>query len=208
AQHIRDGYAHPCRWRLTMAEPLLRASRGRGNTGRMDAREDMKRRLDQQLPRQRVVPPARKKPGRPLGNQRIETAFQTCVGRIRYLGVMLYDADKIAEAAAAESEMDLYDAQLDLGGVLPQPGGQHAFEAGGVVGQPLDPGRRQQDGAFGDSFPLWFAAMALLSGSGTVLNARYVVRLGMRRTKRARATAPPDRRAMGTDRASVARQGW
>lgn len=33
----------------------------------------------------------------------------------------------------------------------------------------------------GESFPLWFAAMALLSGSGTVLNARYVVRLGMRR---------------------------
>ncbi|KRW93567.1 Bcr/CflA family efflux MFS transporter [Paracoccus sp. MKU1] len=33
----------------------------------------------------------------------------------------------------------------------------------------------------GDSFPLWFAAMALLSGSGTVLNARYVMRLGMRR---------------------------
>ncbi|MFC3528382.1 multidrug effflux MFS transporter [Paracoccus mangrovi] len=33
----------------------------------------------------------------------------------------------------------------------------------------------------GDSFPLWFAAMALLSGGGTVLNARYVMRLGMRR---------------------------
>ncbi|ABL69875.1 MULTISPECIES: multidrug effflux MFS transporter [Paracoccus] len=33
----------------------------------------------------------------------------------------------------------------------------------------------------GESFPLWFAAMALLSGSGTVLNARYVMRLGMRR---------------------------
>lgn len=33
----------------------------------------------------------------------------------------------------------------------------------------------------GDSFPLWFAGMALLSGSGTVLNARYVMRLGMRR---------------------------
>ncbi|WP_062560815.1 multidrug effflux MFS transporter [Paracoccus aminovorans] len=33
----------------------------------------------------------------------------------------------------------------------------------------------------GDDFPLWFAGMALLSGSGTVLNARYVVRLGMRR---------------------------
>ncbi|QFQ88341.1 Bcr/CflA family efflux MFS transporter [Paracoccus kondratievae] len=36
----------------------------------------------------------------------------------------------------------------------------------------------------GDRFPLWFAAMALLSGSGTVLNARYVVRLGMRRIVR------------------------
>ncbi|WP_114348340.1 multidrug effflux MFS transporter [Paracoccus lutimaris] len=33
----------------------------------------------------------------------------------------------------------------------------------------------------GDNFPLWFAGMALLSGSGTVLNARYVMRLGMRR---------------------------
>jgi len=33
----------------------------------------------------------------------------------------------------------------------------------------------------GGSFPLWFAAMALLSGSGTVLNVRYVMRLGMRR---------------------------
>lgn len=33
----------------------------------------------------------------------------------------------------------------------------------------------------GDSFPMWFAAMALLSGLGTVLNAVYVVRLGMRR---------------------------
>lgn len=33
----------------------------------------------------------------------------------------------------------------------------------------------------GADFPLWFAGMALLSGSGTVLNARYVLRLGMRR---------------------------
>ncbi|MFT4015272.1 MAG: multidrug effflux MFS transporter [Paracoccus sp. (in: a-proteobacteria)] len=33
----------------------------------------------------------------------------------------------------------------------------------------------------GDAFPMWFAAMALLSGSGTMLNARYVLRLGMRR---------------------------
>ncbi|WP_134725574.1 multidrug effflux MFS transporter [Paracoccus luteus] len=36
----------------------------------------------------------------------------------------------------------------------------------------------------GDSFPLWFAAMALLSGGGTILNARLVMRLGMHRLSR------------------------
>lgn len=35
--------------------------------------------------------------------------------------------------------------------------------------------------AKGDNFPAWFALMALLSGTGTILNARYVLRLGMRR---------------------------
>lgn len=33
----------------------------------------------------------------------------------------------------------------------------------------------------GESFPLWFAGMALLAGTGSILNARFVVRLGMRR---------------------------
>ncbi|GGB36685.1 respiratory nitrate reductase subunit [Tistrella bauzanensis] len=37
---------------------------------------------------------------------------ETCVGRIRYLGVLLYDADRIAEAASTEDEQDLYEAQL------------------------------------------------------------------------------------------------
>ena len=36
-----------------------------------------------------------------------------------------------------------------------------------------------------DSFTKWFAVMALLSGFGTVLNARYVMRFGMRRIARA-----------------------
>ncbi|MGD9602357.1 MAG: nitrate reductase subunit beta [Gammaproteobacteria bacterium] len=39
---------------------------------------------------------------------------ETCVGRIRYLGVLLYDADRIAEAAATPQDRDLYQAQLDL----------------------------------------------------------------------------------------------
>jgi nitrate reductase beta subunit len=34
--------------------------------------------------------------------------LETCVGRIRYLGVMLYDADRIEEAASAEHVEDLY----------------------------------------------------------------------------------------------------
>ncbi len=39
---------------------------------------------------------------------------ETCVGRIRYLGVMLYDADRIEAAASAEAETDLYEAQLGI----------------------------------------------------------------------------------------------
>ncbi|MBY6191860.1 nitrate reductase subunit beta [Microbulbifer agarilyticus] len=39
---------------------------------------------------------------------------ETCVGRIRYLGVMLYDADRIEEAAAVENEKDLYEAQRSI----------------------------------------------------------------------------------------------
>jgi len=39
---------------------------------------------------------------------------ETCVGRIRYLGVLLYDADKIEEAANTPNDKDLYQAQLDM----------------------------------------------------------------------------------------------
>ena len=39
---------------------------------------------------------------------------ETCVGRIRYLGVVLYDADRIAEAASVANDKDLYQAQLDI----------------------------------------------------------------------------------------------
>jgi nitrate reductase beta subunit len=39
---------------------------------------------------------------------------ETCVGRIRYLGVVLYDADRIEEAASTADEQDLYEAQLSV----------------------------------------------------------------------------------------------
>ena len=39
---------------------------------------------------------------------------ETCVGRIRYLGVMLYDADRIEEAASVEDPKSLYESQLSI----------------------------------------------------------------------------------------------
>ena len=39
---------------------------------------------------------------------------ETCVGRLRYIGLMLYDADAVARAAAVESETDLYAAQRSV----------------------------------------------------------------------------------------------
>lgn len=43
----------------------------------------------------------------------IPACMHACVGRIRYLGVMLYDADRIEKAASAE-DRDLVGSQLDL----------------------------------------------------------------------------------------------
>ena len=39
---------------------------------------------------------------------------ETCVGRLRYIGLFLYDADRVAAAASVPDERALYEAQLDL----------------------------------------------------------------------------------------------
>src|SRR3989441_2824570 len=39
---------------------------------------------------------------------------ETCVGRLRYIGVLLYDADKVGEAASVKDDKDLYPAQLGV----------------------------------------------------------------------------------------------
>tara|TARA_B100000929_G_C15445791_1_gene399512 strand:- start:18 stop:1175 length:1158 start_codon:yes stop_codon:yes gene_type:complete len=39
---------------------------------------------------------------------------ESCVGRIRYVGVILYDADKIGTTAATENEQNLYQEHLDI----------------------------------------------------------------------------------------------
>ena len=50
---------------------------------------------------------------------RIEAGIPTlcalsCVGRIRYIGVILYDANRIKEAASAKTEQEVYPAHLDM----------------------------------------------------------------------------------------------
>jgi nitrate reductase beta subunit len=39
---------------------------------------------------------------------------ETCVGRLRYLGLVLYDADRVGAAAATEDEQDLFAAQRSI----------------------------------------------------------------------------------------------
>ncbi len=39
---------------------------------------------------------------------------ETCVGRLRYLGVLLYDADRVGEVAATKNDEDLYEAQCEI----------------------------------------------------------------------------------------------
>ncbi len=39
---------------------------------------------------------------------------ETCVGRLRYLGLFLYDADKVLDAAATPDQQGLYEAQLGV----------------------------------------------------------------------------------------------
>ena len=48
-----------------------------------------------------------------LESGQIPACMHSCVGRIRYLGVMLYDADKI-EAVASCDEKDLVEKQMDI----------------------------------------------------------------------------------------------
>lgn len=58
---------------------------------------------------------------------------ETCVGRLRYLGVVLYDADRVGEAAATENEQDLYAAQRDI---ILDPFDPAVIEAAQVSGVP------------------------------------------------------------------------
>ena len=75
---------------------------------------------------------------------------ETCVGRIRYIGVILYDADKIEEAANAELTTDLYEQQL---GVFLDPKDPAVIEAARADGIPEDWIKAAQES------PIWKMAM-------------------------------------------------
>ncbi|MBI1942137.1 MAG: nitrate reductase subunit beta, partial [Betaproteobacteria bacterium] len=67
---------------------------------------------------------------------------ETCVGRIRYLGVLLYDADGIEAAASVAEPKDLYQAQLKLFLDPNDPGVIERARADGVPDSWLEAARR------------------------------------------------------------------
>lgn len=67
---------------------------------------------------------------------------ETCVGRIRYLGVILYDADRISEVANSENETDLYQKQLSLYLDPLDPAVIEAAKKAGIAQSVLDAAQR------------------------------------------------------------------
>ncbi|SEU41905.1 nitrate reductase subunit beta [Nonomuraea wenchangensis] len=67
---------------------------------------------------------------------------ETCVGRLRYIGVLLYDADRAPAAAATPREQDLYPAQLDLFLNPHDPEVRRAAEAAGIPHDWIQAARR------------------------------------------------------------------
>src|SRR5262249_56981324 len=67
---------------------------------------------------------------------------ETCVGRIRYLGVMLYDADRIGAAAAVEREADLHEAQLGIFLDPADPAVQAEARAAGIADEWIEAAKR------------------------------------------------------------------
>jgi nitrate reductase / nitrite oxidoreductase, beta subunit len=57
---------------------------------------------------------------------------ETCVGRLRYIGLVLYDADKVLEAASTENDHDLYEAQRSVFLDPNDPDVVRAAEAAGI----------------------------------------------------------------------------
>jgi nitrate reductase beta subunit len=67
---------------------------------------------------------------------------ETCVGRLRYLGLILYDADAVLGAAATSDPRDLYHAQLSVFVDPEDPGIQAEAARQGIPADWIDAARR------------------------------------------------------------------
>ncbi|MEV5597119.1 nitrate reductase subunit beta [Streptomyces sp. NPDC052496] len=67
---------------------------------------------------------------------------ETCVGRLRYLGLVLYDADRVGEVAAVPDERDLLDAQRNVFLDPADPEVRAAARDSGIPEDWLDAARR------------------------------------------------------------------
>jgi nitrate reductase / nitrite oxidoreductase, beta subunit len=67
---------------------------------------------------------------------------ETCVGRLRYLGLVLYDADAVLAAATTRDPRDLYEAQLSVFLDPEDPGVQAEAARNGMPADWIDAARR------------------------------------------------------------------
>jgi len=67
---------------------------------------------------------------------------ETCVGRLRYLGLFLYDADRVLPAAATPDVTHLYEAQLSVFLDPEDPGVQAEAARAGIAADWIDAARR------------------------------------------------------------------
>jgi nitrate reductase beta subunit len=67
---------------------------------------------------------------------------ETCVGRLRYIGIILYDADAVTAAAATKDDQELYRAQLEVILDPHDPRVIRAAEAAGIPADWLDAAKR------------------------------------------------------------------
>jgi nitrate reductase / nitrite oxidoreductase, beta subunit len=96
--------------------------------------------------------------------------FHSCVGRIRYLGVMLYDADKI-EAVASCDESELVDRHLEIYLDPTDPAVIKAAKENGIADSTIDAAQKSPTYKF---IKEWGVALPLHPEFRTVPNLFYV----------------------------------
>ncbi len=67
---------------------------------------------------------------------------ETCVGRLRYIGLVLYDADKVLDAASTPNDTDLYEAQRRVFRDPNDPAVVRAAEGAGIPRDWIDAAQR------------------------------------------------------------------